>query len=169
MNKDLQDRLRRLGVVKGPRKLKPVEPKTLDPKIPVYQEPEADYDYDTAAEEIPTLDTLLPGGQLIETEYGACFVLDKVYPATYQHGQDQLSDLLPLSLETAAVFNQDERLAALSHQDFLFIDTETTGLMGAGTIAFMVGAAFWGWRCFCCASIFLARSRRRTSHALSSG
>ncbi len=155
MNKDLQDRLRRLGVVKGPRKLKPVEPKSPERKAPVFQEPEAEYDYDTADDEIPTLETLLPGGYLVETEHGACFVLDRVYPADFQHGQDRLSDLLSLSLETAAVFSQDERLATLRHQDFLFLDTETTGLMGAGTIAFMVGVAFWDGDAFVVRQFFL--------------
>jgi uncharacterized protein YprB with RNaseH-like and TPR domain len=141
-------------VVKGPRDLKPVEPKLLDTKPPIYQEPPADYD-ELVDDEILSLETLLPGGHLVNTDHGACFVLDKVYPANYKHGQDQLADLLPLSLETAATFCQDQRLAALRHQDFLFLDTETTGLMGAGTIAFMVGAAFWEGDAFVVRQYFL--------------
>jgi uncharacterized protein YprB with RNaseH-like and TPR domain len=155
MNKDLQDRLRRLGVVKGPRELKPARPRPPDSEEPIYQEPEVDDDYDSTRDEIPALETLLPGGRLVETDLGACFVLDKVYPANYLHGQDRLSDFLSLSLETPAAFCQDPRLIDLRHQDFLFLDTETTGLMGAGTIAFMVGVAFWEGDAFVVRQYFL--------------
>jgi uncharacterized protein YprB with RNaseH-like and TPR domain len=121
----------------------------------VYQEPENEPEYDTAEDELPLLETLLPGGRLVETEAGACFVRDKVYPANYQHGDDTLADLLELPLETAARFCDDERLAGLRYQDFLFLDTETTGLMGAGTLAFMVGIGFWDGEAFVVRQYFL--------------
>ena len=42
--------------------------------------------------------------------------------------------------------------------------------MGAGTIAFMVGAAFLGWRCFFVVRQYFLRDHGdETSHALSSG
>ncbi len=155
MNKDLQDRLRRLGVVKGPRNLKPAPP-PRKPETPVYRETEPESEYETAADgEIPALETLLPGGRLVETELGTCFVLDKVYPANHKHGDDNLADLLSMSLETAALFCNDDRLAGKGYQDFLFLDTETTGLMGAGTLAFMVGAAFWEKDAFVVRQYFL--------------
>lgn len=155
MNKDLQDRLRRLGVVKGPRSLKPAAPPPREPETPIYEEPETEAEYDTAEDEIPSLETLLPGGRLVETDLGACFVRDKVYPATYLHGGDRLSDVLEMSLETAASFCNDERLADMKFQDFLFLDTETTGLMGAGTLAFMVGIGFWDGEAFVVRQYFL--------------
>jgi uncharacterized protein YprB with RNaseH-like and TPR domain len=153
MNQELQDRLRRLGVVKGTRDLKPgpLPPKEVTP--PVFREPEPAYE--TADDEFPALETLLPGGRLVETELGACFVLDKVYPTNHLHGDDLLSNLLPLSLETAARFCDDRRLEAMNFHDFLFLDTETTGLMGAGTFAFMVGAAFWEREAFVVRQYFL--------------
>ncbi|MFZ0545270.1 MAG: ribonuclease H-like domain-containing protein [Candidatus Promineifilaceae bacterium] len=153
MNKDLHDRLRRLGVVKGARTLKPAPPRPQEEVVQTFGEPEAD---DESAEyEILPLERLLPGGRLVETEMGACFVLDKVYPADYRHGDDRLSDLLSLSLETAALFANDARLAELDFRDFLFLDTETTGLMGAGTLAFMVGIAFWEGDAFVVRQYFL--------------
>jgi hypothetical protein len=153
MNKELQDRLRRLGVVKGTRTLKPAEPRPRESEIPIYREPEPDYD--PTGDEIPALETLLPGGRLVETRFGSCFVLDKVYPADHHHGDDRLSDLFELSLETAARFNKTPRLAQMSFHDFLFLDTETTGLTGAGTLAFMVGAAFWEEEAFVVRQYFL--------------
>jgi hypothetical protein len=37
----------------------------------------------------------------------------------------------------------DERFQTLSFRDFVFLDTETTGLWGAGVLAFMAGIAFF--------------------------
>lgn len=74
---------------------------------------------------------------------GACFVLDKVYPLTFRHGRGNFSELLALTPQPAALFCQDARLADLNFRDFLFLDTETTGLAGAGTLAFMVGVGFF--------------------------
>lgn len=153
MNKELQDRLRRLGVVKGTRSLKPADRPLRKPETPIDEEPEPDYE--TAEYEALPLETLLPGGRLVENEQGACFVLDKVYRSNYLHGDTPLAEQLSYSLATAAIFCDDERFAGLSHQDLLFLDTETTGLMGAGTLAFMVGAAYWEGDAFVVRQYFL--------------
>jgi uncharacterized protein YprB with RNaseH-like and TPR domain len=50
---------------------------------------------------------------------------------------------LQFETDHAATFCGDRRLAGVSYRDLLFIDTETTGLRGAGTIAFLVGVAFF--------------------------
>ena len=140
MSDDLQNRLRRLGVVKGARNLK--SPPT--PARPI-----------TGGDEPPALSALLPGGQVLESSLGSCFVLDHVYPLAYQHGTAQLSDLTQLPVSAAAQFDRDERLAGLDHKDLLFLDTETTGLAGAGTIAFMVGVAFFEEQAFVVRQFFL--------------
>ena len=87
--------------------------------------------------------TLIPGLERVETAEGACLVLDHVYPLRHRHGQDCLADLLAWTPAPAAVFTADSRLGELTFRDFLFLDTETTGLGGAGVIAFMVGVAFY--------------------------
>ncbi|NHZ72783.1 MAG: hypothetical protein GWP17_06840, partial [Aquificales bacterium] len=140
MDDKLRAKLRRLGVSKGIRNLKsaPKPPPVTRPFPPPTSSPFAE-GFDSPQ----PIDTLLPGIRRQETAEGNCYVLDKVYPLTYQHGQDVLQDLLELSPEPAAVFTQDTRLEALNFRDFLFIDTETTGLAGAGTLAFMVGVAFF--------------------------
>ncbi|MCP5094151.1 MAG: ribonuclease H-like domain-containing protein [Chloroflexi bacterium] len=135
---DWQSKLRRLGVVKGTRQLKPAPPP--DPSLlkPI---PEPTHHRDGVLGD--SLDALLPGGQLVETAVGACYTFDKVYPLSNQHGDDHIGDLLAHSPAVAAVYDKDARLQDLNFLDFLFLDTETTGLAGAGTLAFMVGVAFF--------------------------
>ena len=149
MNQDLQDRLRRLGVTRGALDLK-TERRSPYPDgrkghfAPPSQLSSRDDDDDAAK----SLQLLFPGGRFEETGTGACFVLDHVYPLTYQHGDERLAALLHYSPAEAARFCRDDklrshaRLAHLAFRDFLFLDTETTGLSGAGTLAFMVGVAF---------------------------
>lgn len=135
MDQNLRDRLRRLGVVKGTRHLKPASPPARELR-----------QVEGAGEDVPakqSLEALLPGGRLQETAVGACFVFDKVYPISHRHGGDHLRDLLALSPAPELLFCQDQDSQALDFRDFLFIDTETTGLAGTGTMAFMVGAAFF--------------------------
>ena len=142
MSQDLRDKLRRLGVVKGARNLKPATrpPAAKRPFPPEPIELPANPDPEEA---IQPLESLLPGGRLETTVDGECYIFDKVFPLTAFHGDDRLQDLLQFSPETAVAFTGDSRLAELSFRDFLFLDTETTGLAGAGTIAFMVGVAFF--------------------------
>jgi len=137
MNQELQDRLRRLGVTRGARDLK-TERRSVNPGAP----PKPTNLHDGDEDKLNSLTRLFPGGRLEENEAGACFIVDRVYPLTHQHGDGYLVSLLHHSPASAAVFCKDDRLAQLPFRDFLFLDTETTGLAGAGTLAFMVGVAF---------------------------
>lgn len=139
---DWQSKLRRMGVVKGARKLKPASPPDHSLLRPL---PESSFQssdvFSTRAGN--ALDSLLPGGRVKETAVGACYVFDHVYPLTHQHGDDRLLDLLRFVPETAVPYERNPQLKQLDFRDFLFLDTETTGLAGAGTLAFMIGAAFF--------------------------
>ncbi|PID85691.1 MAG: hypothetical protein CSB13_06775 [Chloroflexi bacterium] len=145
MDEKLRKKLRRLGVSKGTRQLKsaPKPNLTVKPMSRLNVEKSLSASFHEGFDSPQPIDTLLPGIRREETAEGHCYVLDKVYPLTYQHGQDLLQDLLKLSPASTLVFIKDPRLAKLDFHDFLFIDTETTGLAGAGTLAFMVGAAFF--------------------------
>jgi uncharacterized protein YprB with RNaseH-like and TPR domain len=140
MEDDLDRRLRRLGVVKGTENLKqdsegPLKSSALRDR--------AVYRYSHTSEEAAGhLSALLPGAYLAENELGACLVLDHVYPSDHLHGNLSLGALMDLPANFETDFFGDQRLAALSFDEFIFLDTETTGLMGAGTFAFMVGVAF---------------------------
>ena len=90
----------------------------------------------------------LPSSALIETLQGAwektsqgdCFVVRKEFPLTLQHGNRNLGQLPQIN-----IFESLKSLSGISKipiDQFLFIDTETTGLSGgAGTYVFLVGAA----------------------------
>ena len=150
MDDKLSAKLRRLGVSKGTRDIKAApKPRPIANPMPTSDfdkrplSPYAPSPFEEGFDPPQPIDTLLPGIRREETAEGSCYVLDKVYPLSYQHGQDVLQDLLALSPAPAAVFTKDPRLEPLNFRDFLFIDTETTGLAGAGTLAFMVGVAFF--------------------------
>jgi uncharacterized protein YprB with RNaseH-like and TPR domain len=144
MDDELRNKLRRLGVSKGPRNIKSAQKPKPMPKLAERPlSPPSAASFEEGFDAPQSIDTLLPGIIREETAEGSCYILDKVYPLGYQHGQDVLQDLLQLSPAPAAVFTRDSRLEPLNFRDFLFIDTETTGLAGAGTLAFMVGAAFF--------------------------
>lgn len=141
MGEDRLKRLRRLGIVKRARDLKPAPSRRENSNRISVSEPAPDSSADESDNQ--PLEILLPGGRTVETEYGACFVLDHVYSISHQHGDDQLADLQGLPPAVAATICQDDRLADFGFEDVLFLDTETTGLYGAGTIAFMVGVAYF--------------------------
>jgi uncharacterized protein len=154
MREEIQRQLRRLGVVKGARRLKSLEkPAPSSPVIrPASDRESMDAGFD---DEPQPLARLLPGSRVEETANGACFVVDKVYPLAHRHGRYCLADLCALAPASAAQFCRDERLGDFSFRDFVFLDTETTGLAGAGTLAFMVGVAFFEADAFVVRQFFL--------------
>ena len=133
MSNHFQDRLRRLGVAKGTKHLKST-PQGRSLHVPPL----------THSTRTPqSILQLLPGAQLHQTAVGDCVVVDKVYPLTHQHGHDRLADLLGYAPQTAVPYTSEPALANCDFTDALFLDTETTGLAGAGVMAFMVGVAFF--------------------------
>ncbi len=87
----------------------------------------------------PDLMDVLPGAWE-ETAAGDCFVIRKEFLPEFQHGSQTLNtELSLLPFETQSHLSG---ISQLSLSDFLFIDTETTGLAGgAGTYVFLIGAA----------------------------
>lgn len=132
VNDELGSLLRRLGVTKGTRQLRPAPPVKAKGRSGLFEDATP-----------PPLEMLLPGGRLLETSDGACFVVDRVFPINHRHGADVLADLLAVHPSAGVPYIPDERLNGRGFGDFLFLDTETTGLAGAGALAFMVGVAFF--------------------------
>lgn len=119
MDQDLTDRLRRLGLGKGPEGIKPPEQRRAK------------------------VENLIPG-RLVTDGKHTCFLVENSYPLAHVHGSRPLGSLLGLTTDSAALFSRDLTLKTLTFRDYLFIDTETTGLSGgAGTITFMVGVGFF--------------------------
>ena len=126
MDEALLSRLRRLGVVKTARQIEPPAPASTRPRHRPL-----------------SLEQLLPGGRVVDSDDGGCFVIDRVFVTDHRHGGDALADLLRSRPAAAVPYVPDARLEGLDFRDFLFLDTETTGLAGAGTLAFMVGVAYF--------------------------
>ncbi|HFC11602.1 MAG TPA: hypothetical protein ENJ56_02065, partial [Anaerolineae bacterium] len=138
LDNKLRTRLRRLGVTKGSRDLKVPSPQAAraitQPAAQFTPAPlQADEDFE--------LIKLLPTGKIVQNEVGAYFVVDQVYPFSYQHGNVEIGRIL--SHAPSQLNNYIKQTLPDSFRDCLLIDTETTGLAGAGTIAFMIGVGFF--------------------------
>ena len=135
MRDDVKARLRRLGVSQGARHLTPLPKPRPQPFAP------------QPLEEAP-LEALLPGSREVETPLGACLVLDRVYPLSHVHGTVVLQTAAQRDLARLAPLLNNPALAALNLENALFLDTETTGLWGAGVFAFLVGVGFFEGQAF---------------------
>ena len=121
----LNERLRRLGVIRGAGHLK-----TRPDRKP----------FRTADKDIHAW---VPG-QVIENEQGSFFLIQTVFPLDHRHGETPLGSLLKHSTELLARFSNDRSLSQLDFTRAAFIDTETTGLAGGtGTYAFLTGVGFF--------------------------
>ncbi len=65
--------------------------------------------------------------------FTSCWMRETVHP---------IPALYPLRRQTVMLMQGDDMPEGIAHERILYLDTETTGLMGAGTVAFEVGL---GW------------------------
>jgi uncharacterized protein YprB with RNaseH-like and TPR domain len=83
-------------------------------------------------------------GELCRTELGCCLKRTTILPAGGWYGPQQTPEPDEIDPAVVARVSRDGRFESLTPGDFLFLDTETTGLAGGtGTLAFMVGVGFW--------------------------
>jgi uncharacterized protein YprB with RNaseH-like and TPR domain len=126
----LSDKLKSLGVQLGARDLPPPSPRNpygIEQVVP---------------------------GRFQETPYGAAFVVEKLYPPEYLHGDAGLRPTA--SLRTVAAWAGDGRIADMDSGAFAFLDTETTGLAGGtGTYTFLVGVGRYTAEGFHLAQFFM--------------
>ncbi|MCX7924062.1 MAG: ribonuclease H-like domain-containing protein [Clostridia bacterium] len=85
----------------------------------------------------------LMNGTVCSNDDGEYFLIENRYPALYIHGGYNLGEALNINLSSlkrvCSGLGDDSKL-----EDFLFLDTETTGLSsGAGTVAFLIGAGYF--------------------------
>lgn len=76
-------------------------------------------------------------GRVQQTEFGEAFVIEQFIPAEQPYGREPLR--FPVSLNKLAAWAGDTRLALVPPERFLFLDTESTGIYGSGTLPFLVG------------------------------
>lgn len=118
MTADLRERLRRLGVHKGIAHLKAT--RVVQPPSPA--------------------DELTP----LETPFGFAYVRRQNFAFDQLHGVHRLGEALHRAVPAPMLPKQVEqaRFPALSLREALFLDIETSGLNGAGALAFLVGLAY---------------------------
>jgi len=77
-------------------------------------------------------------GRIVATENGDAFVVEKIFADDYRHGNIALP--VNASLATIADWANEPSLARGDLSRWVFLDTETSGLMGGtGTYAFLIG------------------------------
>ena len=92
-------------------------------------------------------------GEVRATLYGETFVRRQTHPAAERYGSAPLAFRPPPDLLAAWV--NAPSLGERAPEDYLFFDTETTGLGGGGTYAFLIGAGRFRGEVFEVAQFFL--------------
>lgn len=128
---DLRERLRRLGVVRGAKRLRPFRRRRV------------------------SLESVIQG-QFHETSHGRCLLVEEVLPIHHHHGRLPLAAFLNLDPTTLSLLGDEPNLAEVELGRTLFLDTETTGLSGGtGTMAFLIGLGFFERDRFRTVQVFL--------------
>ncbi len=93
-------------------------------------------------ESVTELSNLAPlGGRWFQSPHGPGYVVESVYEAGHEHGRVALHRALGVDSRRLAGQIRDARLGECAPRDFLYVDTETTGLGGAGSLVFLAGIA----------------------------
>mgnify|MGYP000029443338 FL=1 len=78
-------------------------------------------------------------GRAVETALGSHWEIERRWPAHHRHGSADVGALADLPADLLAVL--DEEAAGCPPEQWVFLDTETSGVSGGtGTFAFLVGA-----------------------------
>lgn len=87
-----------------------------------------------------------------------CFFIlrEKSYPLDFSHGGHTLAEFLTLAPRKLALVSKNLAISELFPQDYIFFDTETTGLAGgSGTYIFLLGVGFYRDNTFIIRQYFL--------------
>ncbi len=127
----LSDKLKSLGVVTGIQQKKPQDPSRVG------------FDISEVVK-----------GKEFETAFGPTFVVEFDYP--FEEIQGNGSQISGTSLEMIGQWSGYPEIAGRPLEDFLFLDTETSGLSGGtGTFVFLVGLGCWTKTGFHLVQLFL--------------
>jgi uncharacterized protein YprB with RNaseH-like and TPR domain len=84
-----------------------------------------------------SIETVIPG-EIIQSVFGPCYRIRKEFDKSHAHGS--LSLMIEGEIGLVADWAQLSPAGRSSLEDFVYLDTETTGLSGgAGSFAFLVG------------------------------
>lgn len=83
-------------------------------------------------------------GEVIGDPDDGFYLVRRDYPLEHVHGSAPLGVALDADAQHIATSANDEELAAFDPRTAVFVDTETTGLMGGtGTVQFLIGAGYF--------------------------
>ncbi|MDP4180935.1 MAG: ribonuclease H-like domain-containing protein [Bacillota bacterium] len=99
------------------------------------------------------IDKVLDGSVEVN-EFGAFFIHEKRYPLDFFHGDLPVGDILRRDNQTLLKFYGNEK-NDITVREMIFLDTETTGLGGAGTVAFLVGIGYFEKEAFIIKQLFM--------------
>ena len=89
------------------------------------------------------IDRVVPGEVIGDPEEGF-YLVRRDFPLDTAHGSVTLGAALDAEARHISVSANDEELQAFDPKTAVFVDTETTGLMGgAGTVAFLIGVGYF--------------------------
>ncbi|KNY24955.1 ribonuclease H-like domain-containing protein [Pseudobacteroides cellulosolvens] len=113
---------------------------------------ESNSDIESTCENASEIDKLMDG--TIETGHlGTFFIHKNQFSLDYAHGNCILGEFTKLDFEyLLRAFNSNSKLDL---KDMIFLDTETTGLGGAGTVAFLVGIGYFEKENFVVKQLFM--------------
>lgn len=118
-------------------------------------EAEGDYEAVEITGDAVSLETLL-GGEVIENDEGAFYLLKRSFPLTHHVGRVPLMEGLRCGGREIALSALDEDLASFDPAKACFLDAETTGLAGgAGTVAFLIGIGYYSDNAFVLEQCFM--------------
>lgn len=80
-------------------------------------------------------------GHWFQSPHGPGYVVESWYEAGHEHGTVALHRALSVDPARLAGQTRDPRLATCDPRDFLYVDTETTGMGGSGAMVFLAGVA----------------------------
>ena len=78
------------------------------------------------------------GGELRRNHAGVFCLVETDYPPDYRHGSQALAQVLECPDLPRSAFSALDEPGRVSRDALLFLDTETTGLGGSGTVAFLI-------------------------------
>ena len=81
------------------------------------------------------------GGEIVSGAAGSFCLAKTFHTPTYRHGDLTLDETLSVGALPASAFTWQDEPDSIRPESLLMIDTETTGLGGAGAVAFLVGCA----------------------------
>ena len=88
------------------------------------------------------LANIIPGKEM-ENEHGKFFLVSDILSRSTRHGHRNISEAFDFDMSAAAMLANNPSISEHCSSDALFLDTETTGLIGnKGTMAFLIGL---GW------------------------